>query len=302
MTPLLSVVIQNYNYGHYLHQAIDSIIMQENFPLEDRELIIIDDASTDNSLQIIQEYVQKFPYIRVIPYKENKGTHYSANHSMDLAKGEYIHWLAADDFRDKHFLRKSIDALLKHPKIGICCSDFGHTNEKLGRDHLLSKPLLSGITSSVAYYADQILKVLQTKDFWIPGHTAILKRNSAIKYERFKKSLREKCDWFLFHQIALHEGVVYIPETLAYLYQHTRSYSAQIANSKELRRSVAKEVLSILDQKQCNESRKLFHKAAILGWAFREVPFEFFKPKRWGAFIHLLKKRLLKIHTTRGLK
>lgn len=291
-TPLLSVVIQNYNYAHYLPQAIDSIVAQD-FPIKDMELIIIDDASTDNSKQVIQEYAEKHSFIKVIQYPENKGTHYSANHSMDLARGEYIHWLAADDWRDKRFLRKSIDALLKHPKIGICCSDFGYAKEQTGRSHLLSNSLIPGVTSPIAFYPDQLIPILRTTEFWIPGHTAILKKSSAIKYEKFKKNLKEKCDWFLFHQIALQEGVVYIPETLAYWYIHTSSYSAQNSRSKEQKKAVAREILSTLDQ--FNESRKLFHKATILRWAFSEVPLEFFKPKRIGAFFELVKKKLLRI-------
>lgn len=297
-TPLLSIVIQSYNYKHYLPDAIDSILVQD-FPSDDMELIIIDDASTDGSPQIIQEYANRIPYIKVVQYEENKGTHYSINHSLDLARGEYIHWLAADDFRDKHFLKRSMEALLKNPSIGICCSDFGYAEEKTGRSHLLSYSLLPGTSSPLVLYPDRLLKLFQRTKFWIPGHTTIVKKESVIKYGKFNKNLREKCDWFLFHQIALHEGVIYIPEVLAYIYSHPNSYSAQILRLKEARRAVAKELLSVLDKKEFKQTRKLFYRATLLGWIYREIPLEFLKPKRWKPFLLFVKKRVLRILRTK---
>lgn len=294
MTPLLSIVIQSYNYGQYLPQAIDSIVNQD-FPARDMELIIIDDASTDGSLGIAQGYAKKFPYIKVIEYKENKGTHYSINHSIELVRGEYVHWLAADDFRGPHFLKKSMEALLKHPQIGICCSEFGYADERIGRSHLLSNSLIPGTPSPVAFYPGQLIKVFQSTNFWIPGHTTIVKKQSVIKYGGFNKNLREKCDWFLFHQVALHEGVVYIPEVLAYWYMHANSYSAQICRSKETKRAVTRELLSLLRTKELKESRKRFYQATLLGWAYKETPLEFFKPKTISAFFYLVRKKLLKI-------
>ncbi|MBI3508848.1 MAG: glycosyltransferase [Chlamydiia bacterium] len=288
--PLLSVVIQSYNYAHFIRDAIDSILIQD-FPSEQMELIIIDDASTDNSRDIIQEYARKYPYIRPIFYEQNRGTHFSVNHSIDLAQGKYIHWLAADDFRDRQFLRKSMEALLANPAIGICCSDFGYVEERTGRSHLFSFPLLKGVSAPVVLQPDTLIKQLQTSNFWIPGHTTIVKKESVIRYGKFEAAIREKCDWYLFHYIALNEGVVYLPEVLAYLYSHSHSYSAKLVRTKETRKAGARQFLKFLDQQP---SQKLFYRACLLGWVFRAIPAEFLKPNRWSAFLHLVARKLRK--------
>ncbi len=280
----------NYNHAHFIRDAIDSMLVQD-YPKSELEFIIIDDGSTDESPRIIQEYAKENPHIKTIFYKENKGIQHVVNHSIDIAQGEYIHWLAADDFRGKNFLSKSMKALLQHPTIGICCSDFGYVNEKTGRSHLLSDALLTGYTAPVAFYPDALLKVLQTTTFWIPGHTTIVKRNSIHKYGRFNRDLREKCDWFLSHQIALHEGIVYIPEVLAYWYIHTNSYSSQSSRHKNERKIVTKEILKVLQKKENQETRKLFYQATLMRWAFWEAPLAFMKPKTFPAFLLFVKRR-----------
>lgn len=292
--PLLSVIIQNYNYGHFLREAIDSILIQD-YPVSEMEFIIIDDGSTDGSPQIIQEYANKHSHIKVILYKENKGTQFATNHSIDIAQGEYIHWLAADDFREKNFLSKSMKALLQHPNIGLCCSDFGYTEETTGRHHLLANRLLKSYSSPVAFYPKDLQKVFARTPFWIPGHTTIIKKESVIKFGRFNQDLKEKCDWFLLHEIALHEGVVYIPEVLAYWYMHSKSYSAQVLRSKKDRKLVTKNLLAVLRKKEYKASRTLFYKSTILAWTFWEVPLEFLRPKTFLAFPYLVKRKLRKL-------
>lgn len=90
---LISVVIQNYNYGHFLPDAIESILNQD-FPHDEMELIIIDDASTDGiSQKLIKNYEKKHPCIRAIFYEKNRGTHASANHGIELARGSIFIYL-----------------------------------------------------------------------------------------------------------------------------------------------------------------------------------------------------------------
>jgi glycosyltransferase involved in cell wall biosynthesis len=92
--PLLSVTVLNYNYAHFLTQCLDSILSQTR---ADFELILINDCSTDNSLEVIQPYLAD-PRVRLIDHKQNKGYIASLIEGSKLSRGEYITVISADDF------------------------------------------------------------------------------------------------------------------------------------------------------------------------------------------------------------
>jgi amicoumacin kinase len=91
--PVVSVVMLSYNHKCYINEAIKSVINQ-NFP--DWELIIIDDASTDGSQQLIRDYADD-SRVRLIFHESNKGISASTNEGIDAARGKYIAFLDSDD-------------------------------------------------------------------------------------------------------------------------------------------------------------------------------------------------------------
>src|ERR1035437_5330472 len=92
--PPISIIVPIYNIERYLSKCIDSILVQTfiNF-----ELILVNDGSTDNCGKIINEYAQKDSRIVVI-HKKNGGVSSARNAGLDLAQGEYIGWVDADDY------------------------------------------------------------------------------------------------------------------------------------------------------------------------------------------------------------
>lgn len=162
--------------------------------------------------------------------------------------------------------------------------------------HRLCKPLLKTAYQPIAMQPkDALYHFQRTKNFWIPGHTCVIKREVLIKYGGFNQKLKERCDWFIFHQIALLEGMVYIPGPLAFLYIHPRSYSAQRNRSRAGRKMEAKAMLEILDQKSLRTTRQLFYQALLLSWICKTIPMEFLKPKRWSVLYYFFMKQVRKI-------
>ncbi|WP_157146716.1 glycosyltransferase family 2 protein [Brachyspira pilosicoli] len=90
----VSVIIPVYNVEPYLKEALDSVINQT---LREIEIICIDDCSTDNSYNILEEYAKKDNRIIIIKNEDNMGVGYSRNVGEKLAKGEYIHFMDPDD-------------------------------------------------------------------------------------------------------------------------------------------------------------------------------------------------------------
>lgn len=89
----ISVVIPSYNSKKYLPQCMESVLSQS---FKDREIIIVDDGSTDGSEKLCDEYAKKYPFVSVI-HQENAGASAARNAGLRKAKGEYVHFIDSDD-------------------------------------------------------------------------------------------------------------------------------------------------------------------------------------------------------------
>lgn len=93
--PIISVLIPVFNTAHWLRQCLDSVINQS---LEAIEIIVVDDASTDNSGEICDEYAKKDNRINVVRKSRNEGTLMARKTAIELASGKYIVFVDSDDF------------------------------------------------------------------------------------------------------------------------------------------------------------------------------------------------------------
>ncbi|ALI98172.1 glycosyltransferase family 2 protein [Rufibacter tibetensis] len=92
--PLVSIICLCYNHASFLREALDSVLDQTYPKIE---ILIVDDLSTDNSVEIIQDYVHRFPAIRFIRHTQNQGNCASFNEALLLSQGEFIIDFATDD-------------------------------------------------------------------------------------------------------------------------------------------------------------------------------------------------------------
>lgn len=100
--PIISIILPVYNAQHSISRTIDSIIMQT---MQNWELLIIDDGSTDLSLQICKDYAQKDSRIRVF-HKKNEGVAMARQMGVENAVGEYSIHVDADDWIDSTMLEE----------------------------------------------------------------------------------------------------------------------------------------------------------------------------------------------------
>ena len=106
--PALSVVMPVHNPGKYLVPCIDSVLGQT---LHDFELIAIDDASKDGSLETLRAYAANDSRVTALMNETNLGAAQTRNRGLDLAQGEYVIFLDADDFFDRTYFADAIAAL-----------------------------------------------------------------------------------------------------------------------------------------------------------------------------------------------
>ena len=107
---LVSVVMTVFNREDFVSEAIESVLNQS---IEDLELIIIDDASLDNSKEIIKIYKEKDKRIKIILHKKNMGIAKSTNDGVDIAKGKYVAIIDSDDLWIKNKLEEQLKILKK---------------------------------------------------------------------------------------------------------------------------------------------------------------------------------------------
>lgn len=117
--PLVSVYITNYNYGKYIRQSVESLLEQT---LQDFELFIIDDGSTDESRKIIEEYAE-FPNVSII-YQRNKGLNITNNIALRVSRGKYIMRLDADDYLVADALETMSNVLEADDELGLVFPDY----------------------------------------------------------------------------------------------------------------------------------------------------------------------------------
>lgn len=110
--PLVSVIMPAYNTAHYIREAIDSVLEQD-YP--NKELIVIDDGSTDGTVEVLRSYGDRITLLT----QRNQGSAVARNAGLAAARGEYVAFLDSDDVWLAGKLRLQIDHLQRHPDIGM---------------------------------------------------------------------------------------------------------------------------------------------------------------------------------------
>lgn len=118
--PLVSIVCISFNQEKFIAQAIDGFLMQKHANFE-IEIIIADDASTDDTANIIKSYQRDHTNIRVILREKNIGIQNNLNEAMRSARGDYIALCEGDDYWiDENKLQKQVDYLEQNPDHAVC--------------------------------------------------------------------------------------------------------------------------------------------------------------------------------------
>lgn len=205
-SPTISIITPAYNAAHTLTMTIDSVRQQS---LDDWELLIIDDASTDNTRQIAEEAARKDSRIRILE-GEGHGVSHARNVGLEAARGRYITFLDADDTYYEGALVKRLDALRDHEdwRVVHCITDIVDPQlEPLGAR--------LGLLSQIEF----------TEMWWNPVHlNSVMGEADVLRRFRFPEQFANGEDW-LYNARVLRSGVVYhqVPEVLVTYRMHPDS-------------------------------------------------------------------------------
>jgi glycosyltransferase involved in cell wall biosynthesis len=229
--PEVSVVLPNFNHGEFIRNSILSILNQSVQPLE---IIVIDDASTDRSVPIIEKLIEEIPTVRLIRNKENKGVIYGMNLGTMEAEGEIVLYRAADD----HLLPDSIshaqEAFAQTPSANIA---FGETIFFQGDPSKGTKETLALSEKTKFFPKDELLQQW-IPDFNLPSSACFVRKSAVLSFGGFKEKAKWHSDWLCFTSIALRDGLCFIPSPITGFRLNSKSYGNSSLMKQKEQRSV----------------------------------------------------------------
>ena len=215
MTNLISVVVTCYNHENYIEQCLRSIFKQT---YRNIELIVLDDGSTDNSSEIIQEVLKESPFVTTFESHENIGVVRTRNKGLNLLNGDYFLFVDSDDFLDDRYVEELYDCAINHQADIVYCDLFNFEKNEVylkAQEFELHSLLVSNYISNCSLvkkailkgtYYDETLsgKKLEDYDFFLNliinnGAKAVYQPNAKLNYRVFEKDSISKRDSVRYH-------------------------------------------------------------------------------------------------------
>ena len=206
----VTAIIPNYNHGDKIGRAIDSLLSQAVPP---DEIVVIDDASTDDSVKEIERYVDNDSRLRLIRHPENLGAIAAINTGIRNASCSHVVFIAADDVTKPTMIDTLRSALQRYPGARFACGEVQLINE-LGIEIGVRPP--SRPSMKVRYFdKSQTMDLFRRIDNFILTGASLFELSPIREAGELDSKLGPFADGFLVRQMAFRYGFVFVPEPLA---------------------------------------------------------------------------------------
>lgn len=230
MKPLVSVLLLSYQQKSFLKELIESVLAQSYRPLE---IIVTDDASTDGTREMLEEYASKFPGIFTFAVSPtNKGITANCNQGLALCKGDLIALSGGDDIFLPRKIEKQVEVFSTHPHCVLCYTNAEIFDNVSGRVIALkhsrgNNPMRRG----------RVEDVLFTTGYFVSS-TAMFRR-TAVPEGGFDERVPMVTDWLFWIEVAQHGTIEFVPEVLVRYRVHPKNIS------KPSERYLAEQLLAV---------------------------------------------------------
>lgn len=281
----ISVILPNYNHAHFLSDAIDAIYAQTYLPFE---VIVIDDASTDNSIDILLELAKKYSTLQWVRNLHNLGPLSAVNRGLKMSQGEYICFCSADDRIYPNFFYKAYKVMEQHPEVALCCSIFTESSEMVEKQSFLESMQDSSYT---ILSPKKVIEKIQKDFFWIATNTSVYRKKNIEKLGELHPKLTWMADWFLNYQLASRYSIAHIPQPLTLFRLEKSSYSQKKRTPKEIRKTFTELFIEI--KKQPKDFIIFIQQSGVLYQQGKRLFFYLCThPKSWQFFLPAFKMGL----------
>ena len=238
--PLVSVVIPSYNHAKFLTSRIESVFAQT---YRDFELILLDDASSDNSMDVIERYRGR-PGVRIHRNDQNSGSPFPQwNLGASMAHGRFL-WIAeADDESDPEFLTTLVPLLTAHPEVALayCRSlridsagrpkgDFSDWTDPLDTERWNVPFINNGL--------DEVCRFLVQRNTIVNASSVVMRRDVFLNAGGAPTSLRMAGDWVTYARMLKLGNIAYSPARLNRFRCHDSSVRANMERRENNQRNL----------------------------------------------------------------
>jgi glycosyltransferase involved in cell wall biosynthesis len=212
--PIISVIIPAYNSELTIKETIESVQKQTftNF-----EIIVIDDGSQDGTIELVKNLVKLEPRLKIFCY-ENAGVAVARNRGIQLAQGEFISLLDADDLWTPDKLELQLKALKNNPEAGVAYSWTNPVDEQGKLLFLGTRPVWEG----------NVYKELLQTNFLSNGSNILVRREAIESINGFPTDFPVASDWDFYLKLAFKWSFVVVPQYQILYRQRLNSMSANI--------------------------------------------------------------------------
>ncbi len=231
--PKVSVTVTSYNYAKYIGQTIESILGQT---FEDFELVIIDDASTDKSVEVIKKYAARDGRIRLHVNKKNKGYAQTLEDVAAMAQGTYLVHMDSDDWiKSPTAFERQVAILEANPDVVFVYSVLSEYNNK-------GKKLMSMESFPADTIVPGVEAVQKAMGFYIGHSGPMFRRDAFLQCGGYDLTYHFVLDLKLWFDLCVLGDVAYIADNLYAYRQHSQSMTAVLKH-----RRLTKEMLHSID-------------------------------------------------------
>jgi glycosyltransferase involved in cell wall biosynthesis len=222
--PSLSVMICNYNHGRYIARAIEAILTQSRPP---DEFIVLDDASTDDSVEVIDSFCRRYGCIRFLRHERNVGAMQSFREALAAARGDYFYGGGADDYVLPGFFASAMQIAAAYPEAGLICGNVVVVDPE-GKEW--SEAGISSWPEDLYASPDRLLHEyldVERADHSLSGAT-IYRRSAFVEVGGYREELGHWADTFAIRAIGLKYGACYLPQRCSAFTDMPQSFSQKM--------------------------------------------------------------------------
>ncbi len=230
ITPFISIIVTSYNYEQFIAETLTSLCKQsyKNF-----EVIVVDDGSKDNSINVIKQFTEKYKNIKLYTHDNNtnKGIIASILLGLRKAKGDYIAFCESDDYWTTDHLERKVELIQTQDNPSIISNNIELFGDK---ECVKVRQIYINHINKLLRYGSNKIDIYNNQNMnFIPTLSAVMIKRSILQSLNFESPIPAWIDFWLYRQILKKHTLLYYDGKITFWRQHCSYNGNQVANEFE---------------------------------------------------------------------